>query len=81
MEYQVNLQMIRDARNSQKISMQHMADCLNMGGKSNYFQREKGTVPFKATELQQVEDILGLKHQKILVKTYRKSNFTKEAAK
>ena len=74
MTYQVNLNLIRDARRNKKLSMQDMADSLDMGGRSSYFQREKGVVPFKATELQQVADILGLDPQKILFKVYRKSN-------
>ncbi|ARN92157.1 transcriptional regulator [Levilactobacillus brevis] len=74
MMYQVNLSLIRQTRKSKGYSMQYMAKCLDISGKSNYFQREKGTVPFKATELQQVADILGLNYKKILVKTFRKSN-------
>lgn len=74
MSYQVDLNKIQKARKKKGFSMQYMADQLDISGKSNYFQREKGRVPFKATELQQVADILGLDPQKILIKVYRKSN-------
>ena len=79
MLYQVDLNKIRQARRHKGYSMQYMADKLEISGKSSYFQREKGKVPFKATELQQVADILGLDSKKILRKTYRKSNKEPEA--
>lgn len=80
MTYVVDLQLISDSRKSQHLSMSYMASELGLKGKSNYFQREKGRVPFKATELRQVSDILGIDPQKILLKSLRKSKRTEEVS-
>jgi len=78
--YVVNLTLISESRKKQNLSMKYMAEKLGLRGKSNYFQREKGRVPFKATELRQVSDILGIEPQKILLKSLSKSQHTEEVS-
>ncbi|WP_373300837.1 helix-turn-helix domain-containing protein [Levilactobacillus wangkuiensis] len=80
MTYVVNLTLISESRKKQNLSMKYMAEKLGLRGKSNYFQREKGRVPFKATELRQVSDILGIEPQKILLKSLSKSQHTEEVS-
>lgn len=73
MEYQVNIDLIKQARLSKGLTLQQMADRLGIGSKANYYKRESGDTNFKSSELPVISDVLGIKFEKIFVKTLRKS--------
>lgn len=51
MSYSVNLQLIRQLRLENNLTMEEMANHLGLKSKSDYFKRENGDTNFKSTEL------------------------------
>lgn len=64
MNYSLNLQLIKEQRIKKKLTLEEMAHCLGLSGKSDYFKRENGDTKFKTTELPILSNKLGIPFEK-----------------
>lgn len=73
LSYEIDLQLIKQARLEKGYTLEEMSKKLGIKGKSNYFKRENGDTEFKSTELPMLSDLLDIDYEKIFVKSLRKS--------
>lgn len=73
MKYRINTDLIKQHRLERGLTLQQMADALGIDSKANYYKRENGDTNFKSEELPIISKTLGIKFEKIFVKSLRKS--------